>query len=280
MNEQFHPVGREVEFIDRGPRSNESAFGAFDPDPAKWRKEPLWPETSTDHGVASQVLPFTVGIVDTEETLERVQHLRVEAYGHHLPQLAASFGKPDPIDRLSDVTLFYAEDKATGRLVGSARLQINKSGPLQIERSLVLPPERRGKLLSEVTRLVVFPGYIPPVKLALVKALHLFCIANQIGGVVAGSRRSLLRQYLNLGFSDLYGDERMVPLAHGSNLEHRILFRDTVTSEADSRARNHPDHTFVFRTYHPDIVVFKDVLGKSSQALANGASERYSTKAA
>jgi hypothetical protein len=70
----------------------------------------------------------------------------------------------------------------------------------------------------------------------------------------------------------------MVPLAHGSGLEHRILFRDTVTSEAESRARMHRSHDFVFRTYHPDINVFETVLAKTSTALE--AELRYSSKAA
>jgi hypothetical protein len=195
--------------------------------------------------------------------------------------MAAAFGKADPVDRLADVTVFYVEDKATGRVVGSARIQNNRSGPLQIERSLVLPKERQGQLLCEVSRLTVLPGYIPPVRLALVKALHLFCIANQIGGVVAGARRSLLRQYLSLGFSDLYGDERLVPLVHGGGLEHRILFRDTVTSEAESRARRHPDHGFVFRTYHPDILVFQNLLSQTWRGLQSAQyDKRYSSKAA
>jgi hypothetical protein len=138
-------------------------------------------------------------------------------------------------------------------------LQCNRSQPLQIERSIVLPPQLQGKLLAEITRMTVTPGYAHPVKLALVKAIHLYCIAMQIGTIVCASRPSLMRQYLNIGFEDLYGDERMVPMAHGSGLPHRVLFRDTVTSEAHHRARKHPDYDFVFRRYHPDIEVFDTV---------------------
>lgn len=268
------PVGR----FDFGARSNESSYGALD-DEIRIRPDVL--SRSRPSSVAVESLPFTLGVVDSEAMLAKVQSLRASAYGHHLPGLAATFGKPDPVDRLDDVTVFYAEDKVSGRLVGSARLQSNRSGPLQIERSLLLPPERRCQLLCEVTRLTVLPGYLPPVRLALVKALHLFCIATQTGGVVAGARKNLLRAYLNLGFCDLYGDDRLVLLAHAGGLEHRVLFRDTVTSEAHSRARNHPDHAFVFRTYHPDIVVFQNVVSQTSRGLgAVAAAERYNSKAA
>jgi hypothetical protein len=207
----------------------------------------------------TQLLAFKVGIATSESDLVRVQALRQAAYGHHLPGIAATFSKPDPVDRWPDVTIFYAEDKQRGHLVGAARIQSNRTNPLLIERSLQLPPELRGRLLAEITRMTVLAGYAHPVKLALVKAAHLYCVAMQIGGIVAASRPKLLRQYTSLGFSDLYGDDRLVPMAHAAGMEHRVLFRDPVTSEAEGRARNHPDYAFVFRTYHPDIQVFDAV---------------------
>jgi hypothetical protein len=275
MTDEFRP-------IDHGPRSNESVFGSLEePAPvASWTDEPATIAPTDRHEVIVEFLPFTIGIVDSEDLLAKVQVLRAAAYGHHLPDLASKFGRSDPMDRLPAMTVFYAQDKDTGRMVGTARLQTNLHGPLQIEASLELPAKRKGQLLCEVTRLAVLPGYAHPVRLALVKAIHLFCIANQIGGIVVGSRRSLLRQYLNLGFSCLYGDDRLVPLAHGSGLDHRILFRDTVTSEAESRARNHPDHAFVFRTYHPDIQVFNLLLEQTSRALVVRRESIYSSKAA
>jgi len=207
------------------------------------RGEPGFGEVLADSPRASPViehhLPFRVRVVCDEAQLLRVQALRQAAYGRHLPEQAAAFGNADPLDRLSDTTIFFAEDKHTGAMVGSARVQSNRNAPLQIERSIELPPERRGQLLAEITRLCVQPGYDQPVRLALVKASHLFCIAMQIGGVLAGSRRSLLRTYENLG------------------LAHRVLFRDTVTSEAMARQRQHADYDFVFRDYHPDIAIFE-----------------------
>jgi hypothetical protein len=246
--------------LDHRVRINDSLFGEFPGHPARRAMRAAVARVPRPASrLVEQALPFRIGIVCDEAQLLRVQALREVAYGRHLPALAASFGRADPIDRLPDTRIFYAEDKTTGELVGSARIQVNRHEPLQIERSIELPPERAGQLLAEITRLSVRPGYDQPVRLALVKASHIYCIGMQIGGVLAGSRRSLLRQYRSLGFKDLYEDERMVPLAHAGGLEHRILFRDTVTSEAESRARNHPDHEFVFRTYHPDINLFESV---------------------
>lgn len=209
------------------------------------------------NAVVEHLLAFRVRVVTTEAQLLRVQALRQTAYGRHLPEQAAAFGAADPLDRLPETTLFFAEDKATGAIVGSARVQTNRHAPLQIERSVELPEQHRGRLLAEITRLCVMPGYDHKVRLAMVKASHLLCIGMQIGGVLAGSRRSLLRTYESLGFTDLYGDERMCPLLHAGGLPHRVLFRDTVTSEAMARERRHPDYDFVFRDFHPDIAIFE-----------------------
>lgn len=211
-------------------------------------------------------LPFRLRVVTCEAQLLRVQALREAAYGHHLPALAATFGAPDPLDRLPDTTLFFAEDKISGRLVGSARLQGNRGGPLQVERSVELPPLLQGRRLAEITRLCVQPGYDHPVRLALVKASHLYCIAMQISGVLAGSRRSLLRTYLHLGFADVFDDQRLCTLHHAGGLPHRVLFRDTVTSEAMARERQHADYDFVFRHFHPDIEIFEAI----AQAVGRG----------
>lgn len=241
------PVPRALEMFSQGQvlPGNEPGFGG------------LLGAAPRAAPVVEHQLPFRVRVVCSTPQLLRVQALRQLAYGRHLPEQAAAFGSADPLDRLSDTTIFFAEDKHTGAVVGSARVQSNRSEPLQIERSIELPPARRGQLLAEITRLCVQPGYDHPVRLALVKASHLFCIAMQINGVLAGSRRSLLRTYESLGFTDLFGDERMCPLLHAGGLAHRVLFRDTVTSEAMARDRQHADYDFVFRHYHPDIAIFE-----------------------
>jgi len=200
-------------------------------------------------------LPFTVRPVAMEPELLRVQRLRELAYGRHLPDQAAHFGGADPLDRDADVLVLMAEDKESGDVVGSVRIQVNRAAPLQIENSLALPAGLRGRLLCEITRLAVLPGYRSRglVRPALIKACHLHNMAFQVGGILAGSRRQLLRQYFALGFKDLFGDGREVPLAHACGLPHRVLWLDCVSAEADARASGHPMHHFVFRAWHPDI---------------------------
>jgi hypothetical protein len=79
----------------------------------------------------------------------------------------------------------------------------------------------------------------------------------QIACVLAGSRSSLLRIYKNLGFRDIYEDERLVPLIHAGGLEHRVLHCHVATGERRlNEMNNRPVYDFVFAAYHPDITVF------------------------
>jgi hypothetical protein len=267
------PPGGDLD-AGRPHRSNDSAFGGLDDAPPRSMLTSSVPpgvaRDSSHHAdldavrqaPVTRLLDFSVRVVSQPAELQRVQALRAAAYGHHLPGLAEAFGRPDPMDRQPDTLVLYAEDKRTGVVIGSCRIQVNLLRPLQIEESVALPTHWRGRVLSEITRLTVLPGHShQPVRLALVKACHLYCVARQIGGVLAGSRRSLLRQYRSLGFVDVFDDGRLFPLRHGGNLEHRILFRDTVTAEADARAIQHPDYRFVFRDHHPDIRIFEALDG-------------------
>ncbi|MDB5819418.1 MAG: hypothetical protein JWQ11_3058 [Rhizobacter sp.] len=221
--------------------------------------ERLEEESSSFHhsGPAEQILPFTVRTVRSERHMKDIQALRAKAYGHHLPGLKESFGQSDPLDLHPDVTVFYAEDKVTGEVIGSVRIQTNRTGPLQIERSLALPEEFNGKLLAEITRLTVLPGQPLKVRMALMKALQMYCVTIQVACVLAGSRHSLLRVYQNLGFSDIYADERQVPLLHAGNLGHRVLKCFVASGERRLlEMNNRPVYDFVFGAYHPDIMLF------------------------
>jgi hypothetical protein len=216
-----------------------------------------------------ELLGFTVRVVDNEADLARVRQLRSLAYGHHLPLLAAQFGQADSLDEDPDVVIFCAEDKVTGELVGSCRIQLNRHRPLQIHSCIEEPPHLHGLLVSEITRLVVHPAYGDRlVRMALVKACHLHNIAMQVAGIYAGSRPALMRQYRALGFSDLFGDNREVPLTYAGGIPHRILWLDSVRAEADWSAMKHPYYKFVFKTWHPDIMIFSRAFTSISRANA------------
>lgn len=209
-------------------------------------------------------MAFTVSVMRTREELRQVQVLRQAAYGHHLPAQAVDFGVPDPMDLRPDVIIFVAKDKSTGAVVGSCRIQHNVDAPLLIESAITLDDEYQSQVLSEITRLVVAPGYHDArVRMALVKCCHLHNVARQICGIIAGSRPSLVRIYRSLGFVDLRADGALVPLPYAGNIPHRVLWHNSVTTEADWRRTGNPAHRFLFGAWHPDIRVF-DALQESS----------------
>lgn len=208
----------------------------------------------------TDILPFTIRIVRTEEQLQKVCELRSVAYGHHLPALKEHFSKPDPLDREPGTVILLAEDKATRQAVGTARLQPNAGRALMLEHSVALPEHLRHQPLVEITRFSVRPGYNQHrVRMSLVKACYLFSLAMQIRGIVITARRSLVRQYQVLGFADVFEDQREVPCAHVGGLNHRVLMLDARCVERNWHAMNHPFYDFLFEMRHPDIEIFTAV---------------------
>lgn len=216
-------------------------------------------------GVSSPIadierLPFTVRLVRTEDQLLKVCELRSLAYGRHLPDVRESFAQPDEIDWQPGTVIFLAEDKATGLAIGSARLQINAACVLEVEQNVALPPHIQSQLLTEITRLSVRPGFNQfSVRNALWKACHRYCLATQVHGILLGARRSLVRQYLMLGFKDVFDDARDVYYEHLGNVKHRILIFNVQSAEREWYQSNHPLYDFMVRKYHPDIDVFAAV---------------------
>ena len=138
------------------------------------RQPPRW-ETS---------LPFTVKVVSNEDQLVKVQALRAMAYATTCRASARPSAGPKAWTAIPTSRCCSCRTRPPGPASGSARIQINWNGPLQIERAIQLPEPWAGKLLAEITRLAVLPGYNDqPVRLALVKASHLFCVAMQVEGL-------------------------------------------------------------------------------------------------
>jgi len=148
-------------------------------------------------------------------------------------------------------------DKASGSAVGTAHFQTNAGGPLLIEHSVSLPEAMRSDTRAEITRLSAIAGADPLVKLSLMKASYLFCMATQIRWMVIGARNeALVRQYRMLGFKDVFDDDRMVPLRHAGRLDHRVLAFTVIAAERTWREPRHQLYEFIFETSHPDIQLF------------------------
>lgn len=204
-------------------------------------------------------LSFDVRIAREAADLHEACAVRAAAYGHHLPQLRRALAEPDAVDLQRGTAVLLCRDKASGRGIGTARIQ--RAGPqagVQIESAVQLPPALAGKPRAEITRLAILPGADPLVRLMLTKACYLYCAASQIRWLVIGARsEALVRMYRRLGFVDLLPPEQRVPLAHAGGLPHRILAFDVLAAERTWHGGQHELYALMAETFHPDIQLFE-----------------------
>ena len=204
--------------------------------------------------MSTSELSFTVRIARDAAELREACTLRAQAYGHHLPGLAQALAEPDAIDRSRGTVVLVCRDKASGALVGTARLQRNAGAPLPIEASLPWPAALANLPRAEITRLAILAGADPLLRPMLVKACYLAAVASQTRLLVIGARSpGLVRIYRGLGFTDLLGGGRQVPLAHAGGLPHSVLSFDVVAAERCWREGRHPLYGFMVETWHPDL---------------------------
>lgn len=205
-------------------------------------------------------LPFRVRIVRNSEQLSRAVEVRAQAYGRHIPTLGEILARPEEDDLDTSALVFLAESKKATESLGTLRVQTNFEAPLPIERYAPLPQEYSRLPLAEVSRLAVRagkPGAL--VKLALFKALHRYCLAKQIQRIVIGARPPLDRDYMELGFSDVFADKQLRVLNSTGAIPHRILAIDLIDPERVWMESRHPLYDFMYRRLHPDIEIFASV---------------------
>lgn len=207
-------------------------------------------------GWRDESLGFRLFPIAQRQELIEACAVRSLAYGHHLPELGSALAEPDEIDLHPATTVFLCRDKASGEAIGTMRIQTSAHGPLVLERSVALPARLQRSCRAEVTRLAVRVGADPLVKLCLMKASYLFCVAHRVRAMIIGARKeSLIRNYRRLGFVDVFADDALRPLAHTGGLLHRILRFDVSGAERCWAQQNHPLYEFMVRTRHQDLQV-------------------------
>jgi hypothetical protein len=230
--------------------------------------------------IKTERLPFTVKIARNESQLAKAVLIRSEAYGRHWPNLTNHLREPESQDRNPSSLVLLAESKISGQPLGTMRIDTNLGSHLQIERDFELPDNIRNSPIAYVTRLGVKQGRIGTlVKLCLFKSIYRYCLANQLGWVLAGVRPPNDRDYIRLGFQDLAHSGALVPITSSGGIPVRILALDIVSAERQWHSANNPLYAFMLTTFHPDIEIFNSVRGmwahprrtyqSSTQALQN-----------
>jgi hypothetical protein len=207
-------------------------------------------------------LSFTVRIVRTEEHLSKAVDIRARSYARHFPEFGERFKVPEEEDRAPFSLVLLAESKSDSEALGTLRIETNLKSPLPIEGLLPSDSQYSGKTVAFVTRLGVKNGPDASlVKLTLFKALHRYCLAAQIDWIVVVARPPMDRQYLRLGFLDIYDDKTLVPIRWSGDIPMRLMALETITCEREWRRSQHPLYRFMFLDYCPDIEVFSSVTG-------------------
>lgn len=218
----------------------------------------------------TQSLSFDIRIARTSEELEAACLVRAISYGHHLPGMQSSMIEPDLLDADENTSVVLCVDKASGVAIGTARFQTNAGGPLLIEHSVQVPTSMVQDTRAEVTRLSAVPGADPLVKLCLMKASYLFCLAMQVRWIVICARSdALVRQYRRLGFSSIFDEGRTAPMRHVGSLNHDVLIFNVTTAESRWRDIKHPLYDFMVETAHPDIRLFSRPAGNRRHGLSS-----------
>lgn len=198
-------------------------------------------------------LPFTIRIVAAETDLEKAVQMRRMAYSRHLPEFAEKMTVEDS-DRARGSVVLLAESKLDGAPLGTMRIQTNQFGALPMEKSVTLPTRLSGASLAEATRLGVAGGTIGRmVKIALCKALFMYCGQNGVDWMVITARAPLDREYEAMLFNDVFAPNEFLPMAHVGNLPHRVLVKQVGGARERWAAVKHPLFKFVFQTHHADI---------------------------
>ena len=206
--------------------------------------------------IAEEALPFTLKIVRTQAELSQAVQIRQAAYDRHLPEFAKSLGKPEAADFEKGTVVLLAESKEDGTPVGTMRIQTNAYKPLCLEQSIDLPQWLKESPMAEATRLGVtnqVGGRL--VTTALFKAFYMYCQQIGVEWMVIAGRAPVDRMYQRMLFEDVFPGQGMVPLAHASNLPHRVMQFNVKTAFERWSAVDHPLLKFAALTQHPDITL-------------------------
>ena len=201
-------------------------------------------------------LPFTIRIARDSESMEKAVRIRREAYGRHLPDLAASMTQPDEADFAPGTTVLLAESKLDGKALGTMRIQTNEFNSLKLETSFKLPEPYKNSSLAESTRLGTANGRAGPlVKAVLFKSFYMFCCKKKVDYMIITARKPLDRQYEHLLFQDVDEQAGYIPMQHVGGIGHKVMYLKTENVYPWWKEKQHSLFSFFFEMKHPDIIL-------------------------
>lgn len=198
-------------------------------------------------------LPFRVEIASPAQ-MEGVIQLRAASYGKHLPDLGCKLREAEAADTEPGCEVFIATSKFDGTVLGTLRTHANVIHAIPLQHSLKLPERFHGSRMVETTRLCIKGNPNSSlVRSALFKALHTYCLEQQVDWMMATGRRPVDRIYDSLYFSDVGDTGVFYPMTFTGGVPHRVMYLAPQTVQPLWQAARHNLHDFFFATQHPDI---------------------------
>jgi hypothetical protein len=125
---------------------------------------------------------------------------------------------------------------------------------LPLQHSLKLPARFQGNRMVEATRLCVKGNpHSSLVRSTLFKALHSYCLEQNVDQMMATGRRPVDRIYDSLLFSDVGESEVFYPMTFTGGVPHRVMHLAPRAAQSLWHLSQHSLYQFVFETYHSDI---------------------------
>ena len=206
--------------------------------------------TSVGH---TEHLPFRVEIASPAQ-MDGVIQLRAASYGKHLPDLGCKLREAEAADFETGCEVFVATSKLDGTVLGTLRTHANFAQAIPLQYSLKLPQRFRGSRMVEATRLCVKGNPNSSlVRSALFKALHTYCLAQNVDWMMATGRRPVDRIYDSLYFSDVGDAGVFYPMTFTGGVPHRVMYLAPEAVQPLWHAAQHSLHDFFFATRHSDI---------------------------
>jgi hypothetical protein len=206
--------------------------------------------TSVGH---TEHLPFRVEIASPAQ-MDGVIQLRAASYGKHLPDLGCKLREAEAADFEAGCEVFVATSKLDGTVLGTLRTHANLAQAIPLQYSLKLPQRFHGSRMVETTRLCVKGNPNSSlVRSALFKALHTYCLAQNVDWMMATGRRPVDRIYDSLYFSDVGDAGVFYPMTFTGGVPHRVMYLAPQAVQPLWHAAQHSLHDFFFATRHSDI---------------------------
>lgn len=198
-------------------------------------------------------LAFRVDVA-TEADMPKVAELRALSYGKHLPELGAKLVVPEASDFELGCQVFVAKSKLDDSVLGTIRAHTNAIRDLPLQASIALPERYNGTRMVEATRFCIKgkPGS-SVVRAGLLKAMFEYCLKEGVDWLMAAGRHPIDRMYDGLLFEDIEEQNAFYPMAHASNIPHRVMCLPPSSGRDIWRRAEHPLYKFVCETNHPDI---------------------------